>query len=149
MLEAKGIAGQLRLEGDEVIISRKGAFAFVSHGSKGEKAIHLTQIAAVQFKPAGMLSGYIQFTLPGGRESRGGAFDAAKDENSVMFEKRHQGDFENIRDAVKARLIQLRAPAAAASASPSDEIEKLAGLRDRGILTEEEFQAKKRQMLGL
>jgi len=30
-----------------------------------------------------------------------------------------------------------------------DELERLADLRDRGILTEEEFQAKKKQLLGL
>jgi hypothetical protein len=30
-----------------------------------------------------------------------------------------------------------------------DELERLAGLRDKGILTEEEFQAKKAQLLGL
>lgn len=33
--------------------------------------------------------------------------------------------------------------------SLADEIEKLAALRDRGILTDEEFQAKKKQLLGL
>jgi len=33
--------------------------------------------------------------------------------------------------------------------SAADEIQKLADLRDKGILTEEEFQAKKRQLLGL
>ena len=30
-----------------------------------------------------------------------------------------------------------------------EEVEKLAGLRDKGILTEEEFQTKKKQILGL
>jgi hypothetical protein len=30
-----------------------------------------------------------------------------------------------------------------------DELEKLAGLRDRGIITEEEFEAKKKQLLDL
>ncbi|MFN2233605.1 MAG: SHOCT domain-containing protein [Anaerolineales bacterium] len=30
-----------------------------------------------------------------------------------------------------------------------DELEKLAGLRDRGIITDEEFEAKKKQLLGL
>jgi len=33
--------------------------------------------------------------------------------------------------------------------SVADEIQKLAALRDRGILTDEEFQAKKKQLLGL
>jgi hypothetical protein len=30
-----------------------------------------------------------------------------------------------------------------------DELERLAGLRDKGIITEEDFQAKKKQLLGL
>ena len=38
---------------------------------------------------------------------------------------------------------------AVAQQSAADEIGKLAVLRDKGILTEEEFQAKKRQLLGL
>ena len=42
------------------------------------------------------------------------------------------------------------APAApTSSGSYVDEIEQLAELKDKGILTEEEFEAKKRQILGL
>jgi len=41
------------------------------------------------------------------------------------------------------------APGTAPGGDPLAEIEKLAGLRDAGILTEEEFSAKKRQLLGL
>jgi hypothetical protein len=39
----------------------------------------------------------------------------------------------------------------AAEAAPSylDELEKLADLRDRGIISDEDFEAKKRQLLGL
>jgi predicted PhzF superfamily epimerase YddE/YHI9 len=52
---------------------------------------------------------------------------------------------------------QAIAPAAQASAAPSSggesdyiaELEKLADLRDRGIITSEEFEAKKKQLLGL
>jgi hypothetical protein len=32
---------------------------------------------------------------------------------------------------------------------PTDELEKLAELKEKGILTEEEFAAKKKQLLGL
>ena len=42
-----------------------------------------------------------------------------------------------------------QAPAAAPPAPYVQELEQLAGLRDKGILTEEEFQAKKKQLLGL
>jgi hypothetical protein len=40
-------------------------------------------------------------------------------------------------------------PAAAPQESYLEELERLADLRDRGILTDEEFQAKKKQLLGL
>jgi len=35
------------------------------------------------------------------------------------------------------------------STSNADELKKYAGLKDEGIITEEEFQAKKKQILGL
>ena len=43
------------------------------------------------------------------------------------------------------------APAQGATSpgSADDEIEKLAGLLERGILTQEEFDAKKKELLGL
>ena len=58
-------------------------------------------------------------------------------------------------DCVRGHLEAAPAPPAAApqpaaaSLSVADEIEKLASLKDRGILTQEEFDAKKRQLLGL
>ena len=51
-----------------------------------------------------------------------------------------------------ARSPQVQAPAQAASIggreSISIELERLAGLRDRGVLTEEEFQEQKRRLLN-
>jgi hypothetical protein len=46
------------------------------------------------------------------------------------------------------------APAAPAQAAPAQqddmaEIQQLAAMKDQGILTEEEFQAKKKQILGI
>lgn len=41
------------------------------------------------------------------------------------------------------------AQAQPAEADTAAELQKLAGLRDQGILTEEEFSAKKRQILGI
>lgn len=40
-------------------------------------------------------------------------------------------------------------PAQEVSSSYLDELERLAGLRDQGVITEEEFAAKKGQLLGL
>ncbi len=41
------------------------------------------------------------------------------------------------------------APAAPAQADYTVELERLAGLRDQGVITAEDFDAKKRQLLGL
>lgn len=43
-------------------------------------------------------------------------------------------------------------PAAAAAPAPQDDmaqIQQLAAMKDQGLLTEEEFQAKKKQILGI
>ncbi|GAA1223837.1 hypothetical protein GCM10009665_12640 [Kitasatospora nipponensis] len=53
---------------------------------------------------------------------------------------------EAIRSHLTGPTVTGDAPPAASAA---DEIRKLAGLRDAGILTEEEFSAKKKQLLGL
>ncbi len=53
--------------------------------------------------------------------------------------------------ALAADSAQATAEAAPAEAEPSylDELERLATLRDQGVITEEEFAAKKGQLLGL
>ena len=56
-----------------------------------------------------------------------------------------------VMEAIQSDLARLSAPSKPATSppSPADEIKKLAQLRDSGMLTEEEFSAKKRQILGL
>ena len=48
-----------------------------------------------------------------------------------------------------AEAVPASTDAATAETSTSDELEKLAGLRDQGVITDEEFEAKKKQLLGL
>lgn len=52
-------------------------------------------------------------------------------------------------DTVAEEVPQDNAPQEQKVVSVAEEISRLADLRDRGILTEEEFQAKKRQLLGI
>ena len=108
VIELKGVNGTIIFDGNMVIIRRSGAMARMTVG-KGEKRIPVRSVTAVQFKPAGMaVRGYIQFTIPGGNERRSApgrqTTDAAKDENSVLFAKGDQAAFENLRDAIEARL---------------------------------------------
>lgn len=106
-MEAKGINGSLVLGKGYVEIKRKGFMAFATQGLKGNKKIAINQISAVQFKPCGMFSnGYIQFSFIGGRESKAGLFGAVQDENSVMFNKKQQSIFEEIKEKIENKIYK-------------------------------------------
>lgn len=146
-MQAEGYTGWVRLEGERVVIRKKLLYG----ATKGEKSIPIAAISAVQFKPAGGLNnGFIQFAYSGAKECTGGVFAATKDENSVVFTGRQEAAFAALRDEVLRRQSAGQAQSAApATASAADEIERFAALREKGLLTDEEFQAKKRQLLGL
>ena len=147
LMEAKGNNGQLELLADRLRIRRQGFLAFLCHGYKGDKEILLGHISSIQFKKVGgAANGYIQFAFVGGQEAKGGAFQAASDENSVMFTEPQQPAFERIKAAIDERIATL---ANGHAASSLDDLERLAALRDKGIITEDEFAAKKKQLLGL
>jgi hypothetical protein len=148
-MEAKGINGQLELTPDVVRIRRKGMMSLLTQGAKGDKDILISQITSVQFKPANMLTnGYIQVAFSGGKESKGGLMDAVKDENTVMFKRGQQQAFEAFRDELNRRMLAARKPAAAAPVDFTVQLERLAKLREQGVLTDEEFQAQKARILG-
>lgn len=149
VLHAYGTNGQLHLLKDRLRITRDGFTAFLVHGPiRGTKEILLSQISAIQFQEAGIIfSGFIRFSFLGGTESRSGMAAIANDENAVMFRESEESSFRRIKREIEARMSarnQVNPPA-----SQLDEIEKLAALRSRGIITDEEFAAKKKQLLGI
>lgn len=149
-MSAEGVNGQLTLLDGRIRISRTGVLAFLTQGLKGDKEIQLSSIFSIQWKAAGVLTrGYIQFAFYGGAEAKGGLWQATEDENSILFTSGQQPEFEAIRDEIQRRLNQRDVPFTSGSASIADEIRKLAELRDEGILTPAEFEAKKRQLLGI
>lgn len=151
-MEAIGVNGQLELVGNKIVIKRKGMLAKMTQGLKGDKEILIKQISSIQFKNAGAFTnGYIQFAFSGGKEDKGGLFDATKDENAVMFNKKQQLNFERLKKAVEEKIDELTHPVASQTAAidVADQIKKLADLRDNGILTDEEFNAKKKQLLSI
>jgi hypothetical protein len=145
--------GTVELLDNVLVIRRKGVASFLTQGLKGEKRIPYASINSVQFKEAGFTTGYIQFGISGGIESRRGVWDATTDENTVLFTKEAAEKFRELRDIVEDRAAAARqGQSAAKSPSPSanvaDELTRLADLRDRGVLTDEEFAEQKSRLLG-
>lgn len=147
-MEANGHNGQLELTDSVLRIKRKGILAFMSQGIKGDKEILVSQISSIQFKKANaFVNGYIQVAFVGGQEAKGGIFQGVNDENSVMFRVGQQPAFEALRDELQRRIYSK--VQGNSQPSPMDELEKLASLRDKGIVSEAEFQNKKKELLGL
>ena len=66
----------------------------------------------------------------------------------VQMEGNENRKFDRVSDGINATLANHTAqPAQAAAQTITDQIEKLSELRDRGVLSDEEFQAKKAELL--
>ncbi len=146
-----GVGELLEVYADKVCITPRGVFGFLSKGLKGTKTIPFTSITAIQFREAGrILSGFIQFTIPGGNESRGGLFDATEDENTFMFADVDGGNYLalQIKNYIETEVQKLRTPRSSITANLSDELQKLAQLNAQGVLSDTEFNAAKKRLLG-
>lgn len=142
----------LVVHGGTVKIIKKGwVFA-----TQREKVLPIRNITSVEVKkPGPFVVGFIQFSIAGGHARNssysvtGGAFDAVQDENSVVF----LGDDKymmalRIKSYVE-QYGQSDNQATQVGFSIADEIAKLKRLADEGILSKEEFEAKKKQLLGI
>jgi hypothetical protein len=147
-LYAKGVNGQIAISGDWLTIERKG-LGRLGH-SKGDRRIPLASITAVQMRPAGTFTnGFVKFTIPGSPELRGGLNNASKDENAVVFKKKHRAEFDAVRGRVEDYIGHKNAPEAAPTTPDiTDQIKKLGELHDAGVVTDEEFEAKKTELLN-
>lgn len=147
----KGVQDLLEVFDDRVAITPKGVLAFLNKGIKGTKEIPFASIVAVQFKEAtAFFSGYLQFTIPGGNESKGGIFAATRDENTFMFaHAKNNAMAREIKEHIDGAIRQSRAPQPLAPVTNlSDELQKLADLREQGVLSEDEFKAAKNKLIG-
>lgn len=124
--------------------------------SPGEKRISVESITSIQWQDASTLSsGFIKF-LTGGSGPIQGSFGTAaitvavSDPDAVVFKKKTQAEFVALRAAVEKARQDQRTPQAAAPAPVdlADQLKKLGALRDAGVLSEEEFAAKKADILA-
>jgi len=122
------------------------------HGLKGAKTFYYHQITGVQFKKADRFSnqGYIQFTIPGGNESKGGLFAAIQDENTACFTYKENDMAATIHSYIEQKILEARSPQVQTSApsTTADEIRKMKSLLDEGLIDQAEFDAFKKKHLG-
>ena len=148
----EGYNADLQVFDDKIVIIGKGYNKGI-----GEKTIPMASISAVQIIPSKMLvNGYITFNVLGeNAASRGGigsSVDARKSENTVIVNKKAE---DEILKQIKAFVEDAKERASAnqgqtviQQASAADELRKFKELLDMGIITQAEFDAKKKELLG-
>lgn len=148
-LTVVGSNGSLTISNDAIVIHRNSnVLTFLNQGLQGDKTIPFRSITAIQFKNAGKaLTGYIQFSAHGHIEPKKGLFPHVNDENCVLFVREQQAAFETARAEIDRRMkASISEPTNAISAA--DELEKLAALLDKGLLTRDEFEDRKKIVLN-
>lgn len=121
-------------------------------GSTGSKKINFSDITAVQFRePAGLAVGFIQFTFPGSGENKGGVVGAVNDENSITVDYNNLAVAREIVAYIEKKREELKTSSVVVqqSVSAADEIKKFKELLDMGVISQEEFDSKKKQLLGI
>jgi len=111
----KGYNGDLIIRDSGVTITR-GAKGFLLQGLslRGDKVIPWDSIVAVQYKKASILGGvgYLQLSLRGGSEAKGGLIQATQDENTLTWSNFRAStkneEFAEARDLVLARIAPSR-----------------------------------------
>lgn len=152
-----GVANKLEVYEDRcVLVAIKNARSLLMGAIlNGNKEFYYSDLTSVQFKPANsIINGYVQFEYPGSH-SGGSGLNNFSSENSFAFMKAKVSneDVEKAVGYIKEKIREAKAPRPAQvvtqAQSGADELFKYKSLLDAGVISQEEFDAKKKQILGL
>ena len=126
---------------------------FSSYSGIGEKTIYFVDCTGVQFKPGkGMCRGLLQLETASMDQTPNQFYN----ENSFVWDAKKSEatneKMEEVRDFIQEKIREIKSPKPATvvqNTSAADDILKYKNLLDAGIITQEEFDAKKKQLLGL
>lgn len=135
---------------DRVEIARNDTvMSALMQGSRGRKTYYYSDITSVELKHLRFSPGHIEITIPGGKDAS--AWDTS--ENRFMFgtgfwsreEKDKVNDYMTEVHSFIMQKVQAYKHGSSnfSSVSAADEILKFKSLLDQGIITEQEFEAKK------
>ena len=153
--DLQGVRGRyMKVYENRAVIGVKATLgSFVTGNiSDGEKTIYYRDCIGVQFKESGLQIGYLQLETASGimYMKQNNFFN----ENSFTFDTTVQSNekMNEVADYVRGKVEEAKnggGQTVVKEASAADEIKKFKELLDMGIITQEEFNAKKKQLLGL
>lgn len=147
--QISGGTSSLELYDDYLVIKPSGAQKLNGH----EQTIPLDSVVTISIVKPFLKVPFMQVITPNLHQTKKDQLKGAS-ANVVLIQPGNMKTAERIRDYIadyKAGRIQRSStvPAQGAPAGSLDDLKTLAELRDSGIITEQEFEAKKKQILGL
>ena len=138
---------------DCVSLTPKGFLGLATKGMAGERKIFYKDISSIQFRPSTkMLSGFIEFYFIGHNTQKqgGGLFVGTNNDNRFTFYNKFLPDMIKIIEYIQAKINNSSTNnSISAPVSNVDELKKYKQLLDDGIITQADYDAKKKQLLGL
>ena len=158
--ELKGQNGKITLYDDYIELSKKTVGGFISQmGFSGVRKFYFKDIGGIEYKsPTIVANGYIKVLVAGSDETNAkvgilmSSMESAKDQNTIVlraFTKKTRAEMDRFHKLVMDNFSKSRNETSNKNnLSIPDEIKKLSELKEQGILTEEEFQSKKTDLLN-
>lgn len=153
--DLQGVRGRyMKVYENRVLIGVKATFGSLVTGnvSDGEKTIYYRDCVGVQFKESGFQLGYLQLETASGimNMQQSNFFN----ENTFTFDTSVQSNDKMIEvaDYVRSKVEEAKnggGQTIIKEVSAADELKKFKELLDMGVITQEEFDKKKTQLLGL
>ena len=133
------------LEDDSITFVRGKNDLMIHKSMRGENKVLFNQITGIKYQePTALKKGFIQFSIP--RTNIVGVLRSMdQGSNAIVFNKKEQEMVNEIKVFVENRLSNINAQ----SESPTEQIKEYKELLDSGIITQEEFDMKKKELLNL
>lgn len=147
---ASGKGGALLVATDRrAIIIKAGPAATGTWFGKKNSSFGYRQISNVDVH-TGAMDGYVEISAGGVQNrNRGRYAQLVKADNICPFNKWGESDFRRVTETIRQRMYEVSSPTAPAAHNSSipEQIAALAQLRDSGVLSSAEFEAKKTDLL--
>ena len=126
------------------------AFKMIPNGNPPQ-TVYYDDIADVVVAHGGILHGRFSIEKKGQQGADSGGIEFGSRPYMVVVSKKHNEVGDRLREYIleKVKSSKPSGTSQVSDVSVADELKKFSDLKDQGILTEEEFDAKKKELLGL
>lgn len=144
----KGTNGIISLYNDKIVISRKTFGGVAAFGVVGDKTIFYNSIQGVEY------SGGLLRIIPKGCDNDSynvlkisNVMKAQKDSNCILIPATKQKKAKEICEIINNKVSELNTKVFKVEDSNANKIREFKQLLDEGIITQEEFEIKKKELL--